>query len=290
MNRRQIFTFIAVLVAISWVGQFIVLYLTNGLANEGATVWLLPIMFTPSLCALVYLFMHREYWRYVRWRPGRIRYLVAAPLIPAVLGLIVIAVVSGIGWGHSEYFEFQPAGVRISSGPWLLGTGSQNWLLFAANYGVTAVVYAAVSGLATIGEEFGWRGFLQPVMIEQFGVTSGVVVIGLVWALWHVPIILAGYNYPDHPVLGALVLFPLLLTGASFLLAWITLKAGSFWPAVLVHGAINSIYQGVTGDRLQIDVARLNVDVLLAAMFVLVGVLCWALLRDLRGRDPGTGL
>jgi membrane protease YdiL (CAAX protease family) len=278
MSKSQIILLILIVIATAWAGQLVALHVAGGpeqLGNSLSFVW---IMFTPALCSLVYLTMHREHWRYVQWRLGRISLLIAAPLFPALLGLVIIGIVAWIGWGDSAYFDFRKTGVVITDGPWLLGTGEQNWLVFFTNYAVTAVVYGAVSGLATVGEEFGWRGFLQPVLIEKLGITLGVFTLGLVWALWHLPIMLAGYNYPDHPVLGALLLFPALLVAASFMLAWITLRSGSFWPAVLVHGSINSVYQAVVGEKLTPNVSRLHIDLLEIIVFAVIALVFWAAL------------
>jgi membrane protease YdiL (CAAX protease family) len=167
---------------------------------------------------------------------------------------VIVAVVQWRGWGQSAYFEFGRAGVVITSSSWLLGTDEQSWLIFLANLAVTAFAYAAVTGLVVIGEEFGWRGFLQPVLINRFGATLGIFVLGLIWAAWHLPIMIAGYNYPETPFLGAWVLFPAVLIAASYITAWITIKAGSFWPSVLLHGSINSEFQSVTGDKLVLNV------------------------------------
>lgn len=285
MTTGQVARFVALLLGVSWAGQGVGLYLT-GLDSPNAAYWLIPVMFTPALVTLVYVGVNREYRARIRWRPGRPALLVVAPLIPAVLALMIVAVVMVAGWGRSAYFAFDPAGVSIDSGPWVLGTGDQNWILFAANIAVTALAYGALSGAATIGEELGWRGFLQGILVERYGMTTGIVSLGLIWAAWHLPIMLAGYNYPEYPVPGALVLFPALLIGASFLLAWITIRAGSFWPAVLAHGGINSVYQAVIGDKLLLDVPRLRIDLLEILLFAVVALACWAALArnpDSRG-------
>ncbi len=44
--------------------------------------------------------------------------------------------------------------------------------------------------LITLGEEYGWRGFLLPIMIQKYGLRKANIVIGLVWALYHLPVVL----------------------------------------------------------------------------------------------------
>jgi len=36
-----------------------------------------------------------------------------------------------------------------------------------------------------LGEEFGWRGFAYPRIVERLGVVRGALLLGVVWGLWH---------------------------------------------------------------------------------------------------------
>lgn len=97
--------------------------------------------------------------------------------------------------------------------------------------------------IGTFGEEFGWRGYLQPKLMPLGG-RKAVLLVGVIWGVWHWPIIAMGYNYgfeyPGAPWLGplAMVWFTLVL-GVFF--GWVTIKSESVWPAVIAHGAVNGI-------------------------------------------------
>jgi membrane protease YdiL (CAAX protease family) len=109
---------------------------------------------------------------------------------------------------------------------------------------ITQLVEAVTIGLAinmvfTFGEEFGWRGYLLP-RLAPLGGTWAAVLTGVVWGLWHAPlIVLSGYNFPGHPWLGVggMVLFTIAL-GVVF--AWLRFRSGSVWPSTLAHAAINA--------------------------------------------------
>jgi membrane protease YdiL (CAAX protease family) len=111
----------------------------------------------------------------------------------------------------------------------------------ALNVLVTGVVLSLITGLLTLGEEVGWRGFFQRRLLERNGLFPSVIFLGIVWALWHAPIILAGFNYERTPVLGAFVYFPIAAVGVSGWLAWLTLWSRSVWPAVFFHAGVNSV-------------------------------------------------
>jgi membrane protease YdiL (CAAX protease family) len=109
---------------------------------------------------------------------------------------------------------------------------------------VSQTALAFTLGLAfnmifTFGEEFGWRGYLLP-RLAPLGGAWAAVLSGVVWGLWHAPlIVLSGYNFPGHPWLGigGMALFTVAL-GVVF--AWLRFRSGSVWPSTLAHAAINA--------------------------------------------------
>jgi len=93
--------------------------------------------------------------------------------------------------------------------------------------------------LITLGEEYGWRGYLQPALTKM-GRVRGVLLVGIIWGIWHAPIILMGYNYPNHPVLGSLLMV-LLCIGLAFILGFAVLKAKGVWIAAFLHALFNQV-------------------------------------------------
>ncbi len=87
------------------------------------------------------------------------------------------------------------------------------------------------------GEEWGWRGYLLPKLLP-LGQWPALIISGGIWGLWHLPVILLGYNYPLYPNIGWLfmLIFCILL---GILFGWTRLATGSIWPAVIAHGALN---------------------------------------------------
>ena len=72
--------------------------------------------------------------------------------------------------------------------------------------GLQAVALGPVLALlAGLGEEYGWRGFLQNELIK-LGRIKGVLLLGAIWGIWHAPVIAMGHNYPGYPVIGILVM------------------------------------------------------------------------------------
>jgi membrane protease YdiL (CAAX protease family) len=104
---------------------------------------------------------------------------------------------------------------------------------------LTALVAPFLNFPLLLGEELGWRGFLTPRLVALIG-RPGILVAGAIWALWHLPIILLGYNYGAQPWAGLLIWVPLCMA-LSVLLTALVDRGGSIWPAVLGHGALNQL-------------------------------------------------
>jgi len=266
--------------AASWTLQIAGLCAVGGkVENTAITPWLAAAMFTPALGVLLLMGFCKAVRKDVLWRPTW-RALAMAPyavLIPTLVAFGIVATFVSTGWGHSSFFAFSPNGVRVIGGPWLLGRGQQGWPIFVCNVVATGVVYSLISMVFGAGEELGWRGYLQNQLTERFGLLNGLVILGLLWSFWHLPLLLAGFNYPEDPYIGAFVLSPLLLISASFFLAWLTLRARSFWPAALAHGAGDSIQGGVT-TSIQSNKTGLYVYLTELTLIVIVGLISYFLL------------
>ena len=96
---------------------------------------------------------------------------------------------------------------------------------------------------AALGEELGWRGLLVPELSRRMGYTQLSFVSGLIWAVWHFPlIILASHN--DSGALGiSLLAFTVWVVASSFVHAWMRLVSGSIWVSALLHGSANYFIQ-----------------------------------------------
>jgi membrane protease YdiL (CAAX protease family) len=91
------------------------------------------------------------------------------------------------------------------------------------------------------GEEIGWRGFLQTPLIEKFGSVGGIILLGAIWGIWHAPVALRGHNLSSHFWAEAFVLYPFVCICYSFPLAFLTIKSGSLWPALIFHATNNTL-------------------------------------------------
>jgi membrane protease YdiL (CAAX protease family) len=173
-------------------------------------------------------------------------------LVPAVLiGWSVTAVQAGLlavgPWGswNSENFPIGDGQVRAEGIALLLGNHWQNYSSFALNWTLTLLVGSVVSVIPALGEELGWRAVLQPELERRMGQATATITVGLIWGYWHLPINLSGFNDSVHPMVTAVLLFPLGSIFLSFPFAWLFRRSRSVWPPALCHGAGDAILGGL---------------------------------------------
>jgi uncharacterized protein len=91
--------------------------------------------------------------------------------------------------------------------------------------------------IIAFGEEYGWRGFLQTELIK-LGRVRGIFLLGVIWGIWHWPVIWMGYNYPGQPVLGSIFMVVYCIILAYFL-AYAVFKSKGVWTAAYLHALNN---------------------------------------------------
>lgn len=99
---------------------------------------------------------------------------------------------------------------------------------------------ATINALLAFGEESGWRGYLLAQFRGRSFLTAAVVT-GLVWGLWHAPLILMGHNYPQHPNLWGVLAMMVLCIPLSFILQYFRLRSGSVIVPAIMHGTFNAL-------------------------------------------------
>ena len=96
-----------------------------------------------------------------------------------------------------------------------------------------------INAIFAFGEELGWRGFLlQELSFMGFWKSSAI--IGFIWGVWHMPLVLNGLNYPQHPIAGVFMMIAVCCL-LSVIYSYITIKAGSVMAASVSHGTLNAL-------------------------------------------------
>lgn len=109
---------------------------------------------------------------------------------------------------------------------------------------VTTFLFAPIINIvATFGEEFGWTGYLLPHLLP-LGRWRATAIYGIIWGLWHAPIVAGGFNYPGHPILGVIMMCAF-TTSIGLIQCALRIRYGSVILTSLLHAAINANARGL---------------------------------------------
>ncbi|MCZ8355427.1 MAG: CPBP family intramembrane metalloprotease [Cyclobacteriaceae bacterium] len=279
-TSKTILFYLLPIFIISWSLQIFAYLATGDINSDDAEIWLVLTMFVPLVVTIIFLVKDKSLRKYVLWKPkfSVLGYIILATVVPTIIAFGVLFITQINNWGESGWFVFNANQVTISGGPFVLGTGTQNWFLFILNILLTAIVFSLFNGIPAAGEEFAWRGFFQSILTERLGTTKGIFLLGFIWSMWHLPAQLVGYNFPEYPIFGSFVISPIELIATSLFMGWLTIKSKSFIPAAVAHGAGNSIQEGVISN-IKLFESRLYEDLTTLLITVLIGLFFMYLLR-----------
>lgn len=176
------------------------------------------------------------------WKPcirGKARWWLAAWFVPAIITLL----------GAAMFFllfpnRFDRSMPMVAGQIAAQGLPTPAWVIVLVSI-VQCVTYAPFFNMFfALGEEVGWRGWMTPFLENRMGKRKALVLSGIIWGVWHWPVILfAGYNfgtgYWGAPFTGALEMC-LACVALGIFLTWIYEKTRSIWAPALAHGAINA--------------------------------------------------
>jgi membrane protease YdiL (CAAX protease family) len=120
---------------------------------------------------------------------------------------------------------------RIAFGFWPR-FGQTAWYIMLAG-----TIFSTVVG-GQAGEEVGWRGYALPRLATRFGLGGASLMLGVIWATWHLPL----FFIPGAELLGqSLPVYVLQVTALSVVFAWLYWRTqGSLLLTMLLHAAINN--------------------------------------------------
>jgi len=254
IDRKRLSLFLGLAFGISWISA-LVIYLTGGLVaspelipGTGITLALVLLssvyMWGPALAHILTRIITKEGWEDAFLRPNFkkawVYWLIGwfGPGLLTIAGAALFFILFPMNFDGSLDFVKNQLDAMGAAGE--IFTPIQYALMQA---GIALLISALVNLVATFGEEFGWRGYLLP-KLQPLGSVRSLLLSGVIWGVWHWPVIAMGHNYgldyPGFPWLGMLATIWVMVSIGVFF-GWLSMKAGSVWPAALAHGALNGM-------------------------------------------------
>jgi hypothetical protein len=275
VNWREVtlFGLLAYGLAWVWAGFWLLPYMgtlltqsttpTHLVERLGAGV-LLSTMLTPMISAFIMrLFVSKEGLKGSLGLLRSPKYYLAALVAPAVFFTAVVLIVEALGLGEFRWSQ----------------TGLFAYLML--------MVSALVVTLFTFGEEYGWRGYLLPRLLP-LGEIRASLLLGVIWALWHLPLLLAGLNYPGVNVWLAILVFTFVTVAVSFAYTWFYVaSSGSVLIAAVLHASFNNFADALTVPPLLSGANPFTASVVDGVVMVALVVVVYVLFkRSVRVKDP----
>lgn len=189
-------------------------------------------MWTPGLAALTTCRLFGRRIATLPWRWPSARYAWLGYAIPVAYLLAAYPLLWATGLAPARFAAFDTA-ARAALG---LGEGTATLVAI----GLVATVGVVRAAANALGEEIGWRGLLVPALADHLSFRGVALVNGVIWFAWHIPsILLTDYN-AGAPVAVTLGCFGVGTIAMGGIAAWLSLRARSLWPAVLLHASHNA--------------------------------------------------
>ena len=238
-QRKGIVAFLLIAFGLAWMVAEIVIRSGISVRSPMFQLAALPGAFAPAFAAFVLRkWVTREGFADagLRLNLSKWRYYLVGWLLPVVVVGCIVVLAPLFGIGKADFslvrgFHYLSQGLPPGKS---LPHVTNVWLVLSS-FLITAIF--AVPFL--FGEEFGWRSYLQLRLFPQKPVLSAVGT-GVIWSVWHFPVLIRGNNFPDNPYSG-LIVFTVSMVLLSIIFGWLRLKTGSIWSASLAHAASNVV-------------------------------------------------
>lgn len=175
------------------------------------------------------------------WTWGSWKYQWMSYLLPLLIVFIAYLIIWGAGfggWYNSEFVLQQTQDYN------LVDWSAASVIVF--HFFLTATYSFVLLLPSVLAEEMGWRGFLVPELAKFMSFTQVALTSGLIWSVWHWPMMLKGfYGNEGTPLYYQLFFFTLLLVSYSVIMAYLRFKTNSLWTAVIFHMSGNVFLQKV---------------------------------------------
>jgi membrane protease YdiL (CAAX protease family) len=248
VNKRKIAAFVALAYLLAWSLGFAFFAFGGKLNSAGFVAMGVAYMFTPAIAAIATQLIWRQPLAHLGFHRPKLRWVFIGWLLPVGLMIATIGVglllpgihlVSGLDGLFAQLAgNLSPAQLAEAHRKLDHSVLAQPGVLLSFSFVQVLVAGLSINAAVALGEELGWRGFLV-YELRHAGFWTSSLLVGMAWGLWHLPLIINGYNYPGHPVAGPMMMTAMTIV-LSPLIGYVRLRGQSIVPAAVFHGTFNA--------------------------------------------------
>ncbi len=226
---KTIVLFLILLITLSSIAYYAILKLNP------TSIYVGSLMMSPALAAFITLKIKKRPISSLPWSLKELKYLKLSYVTPILYVSIAYVLIWLFGFGNLINAEI----ITQWSNELGIAESNQTFVIIVMIFLLLTVGVIKNLG-STLSEEIGWRGFLIFELKKVMSFKSLAIVSGIIWAIWHFPIINLIYGSGENLLLH-LIAFTIMIIGISVILAYYTFKSNSLWPAAIYH-SIHNIY------------------------------------------------
>lgn len=289
---KRLLIFLGITFFLTWSLEF-GLMAAGGLSTSYAIMVLSLVMLIPALSVIITRLITKEGFKDLRLKPhfkGNIRYYLMAWFGPAFLILLGAIIYFLIFPSNFDPTLSHMVDIFQANGGNLTGSAFTSFIILQFVMGI--LLAPLLNIITTSGEEMGWRGYLLPKLQEHVSLPNAVLISGVIWGIWHAPIIALGHNYglgyPFFPWGGILAMIVFCVFVGSFF-SFLAVRTRSFLPAAIAHGSLNgfaAISLIFTKGTTSPFIGPLPVGIIGGIGFIVVGTTCFVIMS--RTPTPST--
>ncbi len=227
----RIFTVITLFMLVSTVMTVIQPESTLEMLGGTVSLWLMvmqSIMMIGSILCWIFLLAAGKKRRAaygLKWKNWK------TSLFCIVLFLVLYFLRAGISFAASDQLEIFTS----------ILTSPDTWVYIAS-----MPLSFLLAFIAFFGEEYGWRYYLQSILQKRFGLRYGVLILGIVWGLWHLPVDLFFYVSPGQ---GLIMLVSQIITCVTYgiFFGYVYMRTNNIWAVVIIHFLNNNLIPVISG-------------------------------------------
>jgi len=198
------------------------------------------IMIFPALIAIILRLVFADGFKNSGFRFGKFKnYLYMLSVIVIFTGISIL--INALIYGKSPDWQLANMGTH---GLTLIGKPASAGLFWTFQFLIIGLVANLTFPIIMmLGEEYGWRSYLLPKLLP-LGFGKANIIVGVIWGIWHAPVILMGYNYGMYAWTGV-ILFIIVTTILGTLFNYMYVRGNSVILVAVGHGWFNGLIPSV---------------------------------------------
>lgn len=280
LNRKRLYIYLGIVFILSWSLVATIPLTGDEYGSTRSLIVLSILMLIPALSSILTRIITREGFKHMYLKPrfkNNMKYYLIAYFMTNVF-IILGGIIYFIIFPNNLDLNLTSLKATLESNN--IDSSMANMVLIA-QFAQAILIGPIINIIFTLGEEIGWRGYLLQKLCKEFSPQKSIIISGIIWGVWHAPIIAMGHNYGTgyvgEPWLGIVAMVVFCIVVGSYL-SYLTIKTKSVIPAAIGHSAINGFASfGLLLSKGNVSpfIGPVPMGLIGGSIFIIVAIYCY---------------